>query len=152
MNLSLAFGMLVWSLLVAAGAAWFGYDYCEGRHAKTQVKAQAQVIDTHDKKEERGHQVEKASVKKQAAQDQFFDRLEVEAAHATNNKTESSAAAECVLDAERLRIWRAANAGAEAAGVSSFDRTVPGFATAAERTDQRSGTESPTGGAAISPM
>lgn len=90
-----------------------------------------QSIETHNKKAARAQQVEKKTVAAVAHTDAVFDLIDAE----VKKYAEKTAANDdCGLDDDGLRLWRAANAGAEPVGAGQPDGGVSsGVAAASQR-------------------
>lgn len=123
---------LVVELLAFLGALYLAYQYgvnhsqlvCEA--AKVQPLVQA--IQSHNTKAAAGQRVEKATFAAVAQNNAAFDLLDAEVKkYAEQNR----AVADCGLDDDGLRLWRAANAGAGLAGAGQPDGSLPGAAAAA---------------------
>lgn len=113
---------------------------------------QTQVKNDLDKSNQTGRQREA----KRAAIDHFFNHLESES-HDAKNASSSVDSPACVLPADRLSIWAAANAGAN---VDTSDHGVPASqladsaadaSTAGVRANGGLGVQPPHGGKGLSP-
>lgn len=92
------------------------------------VKPMAQAIENHNQKAARAQQVEKKTVTAVAQNNAVFDLLDAEVKKYAEKNT---AATDCGLDADGLRIWRAANSGAAPSGAGQPDGSLSGPTTAA---------------------
>lgn len=138
-------------------------------HAQTQ---RTEAVATHTAQLDRSAKAAGQQAKKQRGLDDFFNRLEA-ASNVTLNAAQTpfkSAvdAPSCILPDERLRIWRAANAGMDArAGFDAAESDATGISPAAappsapasQRGDSGVGAQPPargqdvprTGGASVQP-
>jgi hypothetical protein len=109
----------------------FGVHNAEMACEAAKIKPLQQSIAVHNAKAARGLQVEKQTVVDVAQTDAVFDQIDMEV-----KKYEQShpAAAGCGLDADGLRLWRAANAGTEPDDAGQSDASVSqGTAPAGQR-------------------
>lgn len=119
----------------------------------------ASVVAAHTAQLGRASQSAAQLAQKQRGLDDFFNRLEA-ASNAAQNPFKSAAdAPSCILPDERLRIWRAANAGMDAgAGFDAPESDAAGGGAAApasaapagQRRDAGAGAQPPAGGQDVS--
>lgn len=121
---------------------------CEAVQNQAQLKSQGQVITKAGADIKRADTVGRAREADSAHVDAFFNRLAEEAHHAPTDAVDS-----CVLPAERLRLWAAANAGAFDYGAAAGQRdgTASSAAAAALWPGARLGGQPPGGGQGLSP-
>lgn len=133
---------------ICVGAYFFGRT---NQHNADQVKQSEVVekgIEAHDRAAVAGQTAERQSESRKSKTEAVFnDITQREIVHAKQN-----AAVQCSLDPDGLRLWRAANAGADADAAGDGYAAMPGAAAASQRSDQRSAVESHRGSEGVSPV
>lgn len=141
--------------LIFVAALAFG-SYLAGRadgkalvHAE-QAAIQAKVIEQHNDKAEAAHVVETKAVRRQTRTAQTFARINL---GVTNHALTDAAHRDC-LDADGLRLWSAANAGAIADPLSTGqpDGSLPTTAATSDGQGAGGTGEPRRDGAAVSPV
>lgn len=120
--------LLVFLALMFA-AYKFGAHNAQLACQAAQVKPLTKSIETHNKKAVRAQQVEKSTLAAVARTDAVFDLIDAEVQKYA--ETKAAADDDCSLDDDGLRLWRAANAGAEPVGAGQPDDGVSGRTAAA---------------------
>jgi hypothetical protein len=150
-------GIVVAIVLALAAAAWKVYDLgvtagkatCQADQAKDDRGEVARQNADVQGDIKRGTRTGAAHERTRVALDKTFDHLEKEQAHAPVDPVDA-----CVLPDDRLRIWRAANAGLEA-GQDGASAQPDGAAATAAATGvgphARPGSEPPAGEQGLSP-
>jgi hypothetical protein len=144
---------LVLIALLAAVYAWGRSDgkaACQAAQTKTTAKAVTKQRVKTQADINRGARTGAQHEANQVALDTFFDHLAQEQTHAPSDPVDG-----CVLPADRLRLWNAANAGpqraAEDAAAAEPDGAATPVATSSLRRDARLGGEPPRGGEGLPP-
>ena len=106
----IAFGVLLVLIAALYGAYRFGHSVAATECEAGKSKAKTVAIEKHDKAAVAVNAVEKKAAVRADRRDAFFSGLQLEAK--THDKTNPLPGG-CGLDAERLRQWNAANAGAD---------------------------------------
>jgi hypothetical protein len=141
--------LILGAALVGLALGWrWGQSECVAAASRAQSRAFEQAVADAVKQLQRG---QRSAAKREAQLDRidaFFDRLDQEAA-----RDAPAAVDDCVLPAERLRRWAAANAGTADAGAAAGhpDGAAAPAAAAGVGADAGPGVQPPGGGAAVPP-
>lgn len=162
--------LVLFVLLASAGLYWWHSAAMDARDAtvaqaamnranlacKTDEAARQKALITQTGETlARGQAVAQVAQKKAQNIDEFFSKLERQA---DATKSQNPGAAVCSLSPERLRIWQAANAGADSGGGASRasarepDGQASPVAPAQERSAARFGGQPSGGGEGLSPV
>jgi hypothetical protein len=139
-------------IALVAGAvcvgAFFGYRYADNACEAQQGKAQAEVVVQHNDAADSGQAVEKKSVQRAAKTEAVFNGIQKGVTtYAQNHPVD-----DCRLDADGLRLWRAANANTDALPSGERSAALSSAADAAERGDDGPSRQPYRGDEGISPV
>ena len=135
--------------VVFALGAWLGYSYERNDRKADQAEAQAETVEIHDQAAEVGRVVEQAAVQRSVKTDAVFNGIQRGVIAYVQSHP---AAIDCRLDDDGLRLWRAANAGADIESAAVGHGAVRTAAAAGERGDDGSADQSQRSGALVSPV
>lgn len=117
---------------------------CEAGRARTQAAA----IERHDQAAAAGDAVELKAARRAEKTEAVFNTIK--SGEITYAQTHPAAV--CGLDPDGLRLWRDANAGADAVSASELHAGMPAAAAAGERGAGELAVEPHLGGAAVPPV
>ena len=106
------------------------------------------AVEKHDQAEAVGQEVERQSAVRAAKTESVFNGIQ----QGVVTYAQNHPAADCSLDADGLRLWRAANDGADAEAAGSGQGGMPAAAAAEERQPDGSAGEPRDGGQAVPPV
>ena len=140
--------VLVVAIVSSAGGAYLGYRYADNACQAEKLAAQDVVIEEHDDAARAGKVVERETVRRAAKTEAVFNDVQ----QGVVAYVQTHPAAVCSLDADGLRLWNAANQGADPAAAGERDATVPGVAAGDERDDDGPADQSHRGRQGVSPV
>ena len=149
-RLAVALGVLIAAILLAGAAYRFGHKNEETANKAEQLQTVEKSIEQHDQVAEIGRTVERKTVARKRATQETFNGIHGEEIKYV--RTHADADAVCSLDDDGLRLWRAANAGADADAAGGGHGDVSGAATTCQREDDGSVGEPPCNGGGVSPV
>lgn len=148
---------MIQSLLIRIGLAaivfgaglYFGFQYAHNDCQADQGEAQVEAVEIHDQAAEAGQVVEQQAVKRRVNTESVFNGIQ--RGVITYVQTHP-VATDCRLDDDGLRLWAAANAGADSDAACRGDDLLRAVAAAGERCDDGSADQPPRRGAGVPPL
>ena len=128
--------------------AVFGYRYADNACQANQAKALSVVVTEHNEAAGIGQSVARETVRRTVKTEAVFNGIQ----QGVTSYAQNHPADDCRLDADGLRLWRAANANADALPSSERDAALPGATDAAERRDDGPADQSRRGDEGLSPV
>ena len=143
-----------WFLLALWLASLMGtYSFASRNEANAckaaEVPVLKTVIVTHNKRAAKGHQAEVNGAVRAAKTEANFMKLEREI---FTYAQKHPVAADCSIDVDGLRLWRAANSNADIDDARGYDGGLPGSSAASQRRTTNIAPESYTGSEDLSPV
>ena len=144
---------LVTSVAIAAvafaGGAYLGYHYASNASKAGTADAQTVAIENHDAAAVVGQAVERETVQRAVKTEAVFNGIQLGMISYAQNHPFNDV---CRLDDDGLRLWNAANAGADATSSAERDAGMPGIASSSERSHDGSSDQSRRRGDGLSPV
>jgi hypothetical protein len=135
--------------IVFGAGLYFGYTYERNDCQAEQAEAQVEAVEIHDQAAEAGQEVERQAVRRRVKTDAVFNGIQQ---GVISYAQTHPVATDCRLDADGLRLWAAANAGADPESACRSDDLVRALAAAGERCDDGSADQSHRRGSGLSPV
>ena len=149
-RLAIALGVLIAAILLAGAAYRFGHKNEENAAKAEQLQTVEKSIEQHDQVAEIGRTVERKTVARKRATEETFNGIHGEEIKYV--RTHADADAVCSLDDDGLRLWRAANTGADTDTAGGGNGDVSGAAATCERPADGSAGEPYCDGRGVSPV
>ena len=141
-------GRIALAAVALCVGAVLGYLYADNACEAQQGEAQAEVVTQHNDAADSGLAVEKKTVQRAAKTEAVFNGIH----QRVTTYAQNHPADDCRLDADGLRLWRAANANTDALPASERDAALSAAADAAERRDDGPADQPYRGDQGLSPV
>ena len=135
--------------IVFALGAGLGYRYANTACKAGQAEAQVEAIETHDKKADVGKDIERITVQRAVKTEAVFSGIQQGVITYAQNHP---AATDCHIGADGMRLWVAANEGADALATAERNAVLRGITAAEKRCDDRSAGKPYCGSQSLSPL
>ena len=140
--------VLVVAIVSSGGGAYLGYRYADNACQAKKEDAQDVAIEVHDGAAQAGQVVERKTARRAAKTEAVFNRVQ----QGVVAYVQTHSAAVCGLDPDGLRLWNAANQGADSVAAAERDATVSDVAAADDGRADGSADQSHRGGQGVSPV